>query len=266
MQPSSKEVIILTIVISTILLLLFTGAIIYYVFLYQRKRHRHYQEVLELREAFNETLLESKFEIQEQTLNHISKELHSNFSQLVSLININLSEILSQSNDSVKENIIETKSLAKQILSDLKSMSVSLNTDHIIQIGFARALENEADRIRKTKRYSVSFDKTGTEIDLKPEQQIILLRLCQEILNNTIKHSKATTIRINLTSHNSFLCIEIADNGIGFDSNQPSSLYQEKGSTGLLNMRKRAKLISAEFIISSSLGNGTTIIIKIPNQ
>src|SRR5882757_5249560 len=115
MQTSSSQIISLVIIISTLLLLIFGGIIVRYIFLYQRKKDRHNQEVARLGEVFNNTLLQSKLEIQEQTLDHIAKELHANFSHLVSLININLSEILPQSSNEMKENIMETKALAKQL-------------------------------------------------------------------------------------------------------------------------------------------------------
>src|SRR3954471_21852914 len=95
MQPSTYAT-SLTIVTSTILVLCLCIAIIYFLFIYQRKKFRHQQELIEIREAFSQTLLQSKLAIQEQTLDHISKELHANFSHLVSLININLAEILPQ--------------------------------------------------------------------------------------------------------------------------------------------------------------------------
>src|SRR5205085_4739409 len=140
---------------------------------------------------FSQTLHQSKLEIQEQILDHIAKELHANFSHLVSLININLAEILTQSNPGIKENIIETKSLAKQLLSELKALSASLNTDHIMHIGFAKALDNELNRLSKTKKIQVTFTRSGEEYRLPPEHEIILFRLCQEILNNIVQYSKA---------------------------------------------------------------------------
>ena len=264
MQTLSTEVTALTIILSTILILFFTGIIIYFLFLYQRKRYRHQQEVLELREAFGQTLLQSRLEIQEQTLDHISKELHANFSHLVSLININLSGILPQSSTEVKDSIIETKSLAKQLLGELKALSASLNTDHIMHIGFRKALDNELNRLQKTKRYEVSVIKTGEEYRLLPEHEIILFRLCQEVLNNIVKYSKATSITVSLTYSEDSLFLEINDNGVGFDIDQAMNQSAEKESTGLLNIEKRAKLINADFLITSQENKGTTIRIKIP--
>ena len=265
MQTSFSEVTALTILISTGLILLFSGIIIYFLFLYQRKRFRHQQDVLELREAFNHTLLYSKLEIQEQTLDHISKELHANFSHLVSLININLSEIIPQSSNETKESILETKSLAKQLLSELKALSASLNTDHIMHIGFLQALGNELDRLSKTKRYLVTVNKTGEEYRIRPEHEIILFRLCQEVLNNIVKYAKATTVTVSVVYSPNEMLLEIADNGVGFDLGLAEQQSAEKESTGLLNIRKRALLINADFSISSEPGKGTIARIKIPH-
>lgn len=262
MQPSISEVVTLTILISTILILLFGSVIIYFLFLYQKKRFQHNREVLEIREAFNQTLLESKLEIQEQTLDHISKELHANFSHLVSLININLSEILPQS--TMKENILETKSLAKQLLGELKALSASLNTDHIMKIGFVKALDNELKRLTKIKKYQITFTRDGEEFHLSAEYEIILFRLCQEVLNNVVEYAKATAITAELNFFSGHLQLMIKDNGIGFDSKEVDRLSSEKESTGLLNIKKRARLIKGNVNVESSPGEGTAVTITIP--
>lgn len=266
METSSSQIISLTVIITTVLLLFFGWIIIRYIFLYQRKRFQHRQEIVELREAFHQHLLQSKLEIQEQTLDHIAKELHANFSHLVSLININLSTILPQSSSEVKESILETKSLAKQLLSELKALSASLNTDHIMQIGFGKALENELKRLLNTRKFEVSFTRTGSEFNLPPEHEIILFRLCQEILNNVLKHAQATSIKVLLIYSVDFLILEISDNGTGFDADQILKDGTEKISTGLVNIRKRALLIKAELTLDSKIGEGTTYRVRIPRN
>ncbi|MDB5150464.1 MAG: putative signal transduction histidine kinase [Mucilaginibacter sp.] len=264
MQTSFLESSAVTIVVSTVLLLFFSFLIIYFLFMYQKKRFLHHQEVLELREAFNQTLLQSKLEIQEQTLDHISKELHANFSHLVSLININLAEILPQSSDDMKESVSETKSLAKQLLSELKALSASLNTDHIIHIGFTKALDNELGRLSKTKKLQVTLSKTGDEFRLRPEHEIILFRLCQEVLNNVIQYAQAKNITASLIYTDKAFKLEIKDDGVGFDMEEAIRQRAEKESTGLLNMQKRAKLIDADVEIESEPGKGTNVTIIIP--
>jgi signal transduction histidine kinase len=266
MQTSISETSILTIIISTALLLLFGGLVIYYIFLYQKKRFLHHKQVQEMQDTFARTLLQSKLEIQEETLDHIAKELHANFSQLVSLININLSAILPQSTDEMKDSIVETKSLAKQLLIELKALSAGLNTDHIMNIGFPAALNNELNRIAKTKKFDVVTTKTGEEYRIRADHEIILFRLCQEVLNNIVSYSKASKITTLLDYRTGEFNVEIADNGIGFDVNEVMNNGFEKESTGLLNIRKRAMLINAVADIQSAPGKGSSVSIKIPRQ
>ncbi|MFC0518953.1 sensor histidine kinase [Mucilaginibacter angelicae] len=265
MQTSISEVSILTIIISTLLILVLVGMVVYYLFLYQQKRFLHEKQVQELHDTFTQTLLQSKLEIQEVTLDHIAKELHANFSQLVSLININLSTILPHSSDEAREGILETKSLAKQLLLELKALSASLNTDHIMHIGFIAALNNELNRMAKTKKFNVTFSKTGEEYRLRPEHEIILFRLCQEVLNNIVNYSQAELVTAALNYQEGLFELEISDNGIGFDAGEVTKPESGKASTGLLNIRKRAALIGAEVMIESAPGAGSRVSIRIPS-
>jgi signal transduction histidine kinase len=262
-MPTYSDASSLTIIISTILVLLLSVGVICFLFLYQRKRFRHQQEMMEMREAFGQTLLQSKLAIQEQILDHISKELHANFSHLVSLININLSEILPQTSAGQRENIIETKSLAKQLMSELKALSASLNTDHIIHIGFSKALENELNRLTKARKCEMTISKTGDEYRLLAEHEIILFRLCQEVLNNVLKYAGASKVLASLVFSPDNFILTITDNGAGFNVEDALRQSAEKQSTGLLNIRKRAVLINADFSITSHSGEGTVVIINI---
>lgn len=262
-MPTSSEITIQTIIISTLVIILLGFSIIYFLFLYQKKRFRHQQELLEMREAFSQTLMESKLAIQEQTLDHIAKELHANFSHLVSLININLQEILPQTQNNTRESVLETKSLAKQLMGEIKALSASLNTDHIMHIGLTQALDNELGRL--SKKFEVTITKTGEEYRLKPENEIILFRLCQEVLNNVITYSGATRVFVSFSFTPDNFTLSITDNGAGFNVEEAMNNSGKKQSTGLINMRKRASVINATFAISSAPGTGTTVTINVLN-
>ncbi len=164
----------------------------------------------------------------------------------------------------MKDSVLETKSLAKQLLSELKALSASLNTDHIMHIGFPKALDNELARLSKTKKYQVTFTKSGEEYRLPPEHEIILFRLCQEILNNIVKYAKASKVTAVIQYTPASFRLEVSDNGIGFNVDQIIKKSAENESTGLLNIRKRAKLINAAVEIKSVEALGTSFIIEIP--
>lgn len=263
MPTPNAEIISQTIAISTIFLLLVGAFATRYVFLYQRKRFTHQQEVLELKEAFAQTLLQSKLEIQEQTLDHIAKELHANVGQLVSLIQIGLEELAMETTGKARENTLETQGLTRQLFGELKALNASLNTDHIMHIGFVKALNNELNRLGAAKKYQITFTKTGQEFRLRPEDEIILFRLCQEVLNNVVNYAEAKKLDIALHYSPKDFILSITDDGIGFNVTEALERSAEKGSTGLINMQKRAKLINAAVDISSHTGQGTKVTITI---
>jgi signal transduction histidine kinase len=266
MQTTFPEVRALTLIISTSLILLFAITTICILYINQRKRYRHQEEVLKMKEEFNKALFQSSLEIQEHTLDHIAKELHANICHLVSLININLAEIIKQNPAEPNENILETKSLTKQLLSEMKALSASLNTDHIRNIGFRKAIENELGRISKATKSIINFTVSGEEKKLCPEHEIILFRLCQEVLNNVVKYAKANKVTVTIEHMTDQMKVSIMDNGIGFDVNLAKQKSAERESTGLINIEKRARLIDADFNIISKAGEGTRIDICIPNK
>ena len=89
------------------------------------------------------------------------------------------------------------------------------------------------------------------KIDLLKRRDIYLI--CKEAINNAVKYSEATEIKINISKTNNQIHFEIIDNGNGFVEQEV-----EPGN-GLLNMRKRALELGNELIINSEKGKGTTI-------
>jgi signal transduction histidine kinase len=263
-NTSTTEIISQTIAISTIFLFIVGAFATRYVFLYQQKRFRHQQELMELRESFSQTLLQSKLDIQEQTLDHIAKELHANIGQYVSRINIDLQELGALTEGLIKEKVTEARSTAQVLYAEIRALNASLNTDHIMHIGFVQALNNELTRLGNQNKYKISFTKTGQEYRLSPDEEIILFRLCQEVLNNIVHHADATTVSALLHFTPELFTLELKDNGIGFDPEAALAASAAKSSTGLLNIRKRAKLINGTVDIKSESGNGSNFIITIP--
>lgn len=265
MYEEISDVTILTIIISTFLLLFLGSIVIYFLLIYQRKVHRHQEELLLLRETFNKTLLQSQLEIKEHTLHHISTELHSNISQIVAVINMNLSSYF-QSSPRDESILRETKTLVKQLATEVKSLTTTLNSDHVGKAGFLKMMRTEIERLERAHVYKVHLNISGSEFRLNPEKEIILFRLCQEILNNIIKHADGSVIEIFLEFETNALIISIKDNGKGFDLEETSLRAIETGSTGINNIYSRTTQMEGEVVIYTSPGNGAEIKVKIPKS
>lgn len=242
------------------LTLLLFSFIVYFVVAYKRKQKFYALEKQLLVERYQQTLLQSQLEIQEQTLQHISRELHDNLGQIASLIKINLNTLRLADTAKATEKIENTKDLTRRLIADLKGLSVSLGSDHISRTGFIKALEIETDRLNKTGEFIAKLERGDKEIVIDNDKAIILYRMIQEILNNSIKHSKAKHINLIIHNQENKFILAISDDGIGFNRDELTSTT----SAGLQNLQNRAHLINAQLNITSSPGKGTTVTIELP--
>jgi signal transduction histidine kinase len=252
--------VLLPMIAGTVLILALIIFIGYFLFLHYKTRQKFEWE----RQKHKEVLLQTEIEIKEQTLDHISRELHDNLGQMASLIKINLNLISNRINDEAKEQLNECITLTKQLTSDIKSLSLSLNSEHFSRIGLHEALRNEMERINKLSGLKIVLHATGNLQSLQHEHEIVLFRMCQEILHNILKHAGASRASISLDYTSDFLLVSVEDDGCGFEVSPSLPEANFRPGSGLINLRKRSQLIGADLAIESEKGRGTRIRIKAP--
>jgi signal transduction histidine kinase len=227
---------------------------------YQNKTRKFREEKLLLRENFTKTLLQSRLEIQEQTLQNVSRELHDNLGQVASLIKINLNLLSLNAPPALNEQVQVNKELVGQLITDLKSISVSLNGDRIKELGLLKALQLEADRLNKAGVLKMTVTHSGYS-QLPESNAVIIFRMLQELINNTLKYSQATELMVDIRAKETEIVVSVEDNGIGFDVEEKI----KAGGSGLINLKNRAKLLAADLQLQSIVGKGTRTIIAFPN-
>jgi signal transduction histidine kinase len=249
---------IFNIVIAATVILLVLGIFIFLFFIMYQKRQRQYQKQLTAQQAeFQNTLLQTQLEIQEQTFKIISQEIHDNLGQVLSLAKLNLNTVDFSNNEKASEKIDGARQLVSKAIVDLRDLSRTLNTDTITSVGLVRAIETEMQLLEKTGTVTTHLYVQGAVKKLDPQKELILFRIVQETLHNVIKHANATSISVNADFSNSLFKLTVADNGSGFETDRQSS------GSGLCNMQSRCHLISAEMKINSGK-SGTEIIISLP--
>lgn len=246
------------ILIGSALMLLFV--IFFYLMMLQlhRRRITHQQEMHELTMQYERTLLQSQLEIQEQTFRNISQEIHDNIGQVLSLAKLNLNSLENVGQSAEKINV--TEELLGKALSDLRDISRSLSGEKISEIGLQNAIQNELRMIERITRMKCFFSYDSFIPGFSKEVNTIIFRMVQEILNNIIKHAKASKINVILTSNEQQTSIHIKDDGAGFN---PEALDKVNTGIGLGNIKKRCDLIHGICAINSKPGEGTSVDIAV---
>ncbi len=248
-------------VILILSMMLFTCGIIYLFMRYQLKKNTLIKEKQTLEHYFNQQLLQSQLEIQEQTFNIISQEIHDNVGQALSLAKMQLN-ILERGETLNKALITDTQDSISKAIADLRDIAKSLSTERIQQLNLSETINYELARINRLDLMVTSLQVEGREQCIQSKKKLIIFRIIQEALQNILKHAKASSINVRFKYAEDFLTIEVADNGKGFDKN----LVVEKDGLGLRNIVDRAALIGGEANITSTLNKGTTVTIVAPYE
>lgn len=239
--------------ISTAIIVFFVLFIITTLFISQKTYYKNKKHLANLQQAFNQELLKTQIEIQEETFAYISSEIHDNVGQVLSFLKLNLSNNKTASKALILEKIDESNILIEQVILDLRNISKSLSYDNVTNIGLVKTIEIEINRVKVTKLFEVGFLIMGNIYALPNNCEIVVFRIFQECLNNIIKHAKAKTIDVKLSyTYNGFE-MQICDDGLGYDINE------FKEGLGLFNMKKRAKLIGANLTIDTALNKGCKV-------
>lgn len=233
--------------------------IILFIILYQRRYYRHIKEKQLLETHYTQQLLQSQLEMQEQTFNSISQEIHDNVGQVLSLAKVQLN-IMAQQKAYNENMVADVKESVGKAMTDLRDIAKSLNSDRIRDASLPEITALELQRISRAGIMIATLQTEGEEHHLRSQNKLIVFRIIQEALHNSIKHSAATTIEVRFLYSLTDLTIHIADNGIGFDM----ELLSKKDGLGLKNMINRAALIGGNAKIESSINKGTFITLSCP--
>lgn len=250
--------------VGTTIFLVLAGLFVLFLIISLQRRKKMKIEKQQMQVQFQQTLLESQLEIQEQTVNVVSQEIHDNIGQVLSLAKLNIGTIDICQPETAQIKINDSRELVGKAIQDLRNLARSMSTSYITEMGLLRSVEHEVEMIRKSGAFLPLLHVEGHVIKINPQQELILFRILQELINNIIKHAAAKKVDIRIGFTEELLNITVIDNGKGFDATQLNFPGNSPFGLGLRNMKNRAQLIGADFSITSIPGTGTTAIIRLP--
>jgi len=193
----------------------------------------------------------------EEERSRIAREIHDEFGQQLSGLKMSLSALRKRSgNDDYLEPLINSMvaDVDTSIVS-VRQIANELRPVLLDKLGLFAAIEWLVSEFEKKTSITSKLYMEIDRPDIDKALEINIFRICQEALTNITKYAEATLVKILIENRNDQLSIKIIDNGIGIKS---STLHNPL-SMGLVNMKERANLISADLNISSSPQKGTTI-------
>ena len=170
-----------------------------------------------------------------------------------------LDRMLTPSEDAVHAELAFLRDMLRGGLDEVRALIADLRPP-VVDVGLASAIAERARQLEERHGIAVDISVDGIDERLSPQARASVLRILQEALQNVRKHAAASRISIGLEGDT----LVIADNGRGFDLMRVASGASR--NFGLQFMRERAELMGAQLHIESRQGEGTRILLRLPEQ
>lgn len=261
MYPEKVQFIV-TVLVASVILAMLCIMIIVFLFLFKKKQTQNRQEKANLHAQYQQEILQSQLEIQNQTLQHISGELHDNIGQLLSVARLHLN-MLEEEETATPAQIREVNDVVDKTIQELRGLSKSLDGDFVKDFGLMESLSHELLRIRATGKYQTEIVIEGEPYRLEGQKEIVLFRVVQEILNNALKHAAAKNITVTLHYEPAQFTLTVQDDGKGFDLEKITGREMSQSGAGLRNIKRRTELVGGSCKTESAPGEGTKVTLQL---
>ena len=203
---------------------------------------------------------------QEEQKQTISRELHDNVAQVLSVVTnrISLARGTSRIPAWLRQELNDMQESINTALTDIRILARELRPSLLDHCGFAATLDKHAQefRDRTGMNFELQIDPKAAE-SLDTSNLTHLFRLVQEAVQNIEEHSRAEHAWLVLAQNDDTMHLEIGDNGCAFTPQRVAEA-QADGHLGLLGMRERAELLGGSFQLEATPGKGTTIRVSVP--
>ena len=197
-------------------------------------------------------------ESEENERQRIARELHDGVGQLLSATKLNLSAVYSNTSNL---KILQSLNVLDESIKEIRNISHNLLPDVLLKYGLISAIDKFVQKINQTNQLNVQFECNGfEESSLNNTEKLMMYRIIQESVNNTIKYAHANEVMIQLSADEREISLMVQDNGKGFDIKNINT----NSGIGFKNMQLRTEFLKGKIDIESSINNGTTIFIEIP--
>lgn len=213
------------------------------------------------RQRTEKRVLNAIINTEENERKRFAKDLHDGLGPLLSTVKMSLSALNERIKDpSGIEILNNTNHIVNEAIATIKDISNNLSPHILSNFGLSSAIAAFTTKINQTRAIEIVFKSNMEKTRLENEKEVVMYRAVCELINNSISHSGASRIDIELNKQGKFITLQFSDNGRGFDT---STLRKEdtKGM-GLSNIETRVRTVEGVFVLESTPGKGTSALIK----
>ena len=210
-------------------------------------------------------LIRNTVEVENRERERIAADLHDGLGALLSGLMIHIQVMKKRNEDkndfSLSTDLGNLQAMVNSALDGIEEVINNLSPSELLQHGLIDSVQRLIIRINRIKQTTFSLESQAQLPELGHHRELLIFRICSELINNTLKHAEAKDATIKFFVHNRRLIIEYLDNGKGFEYLPGSGNF---GKDGLNNIVRRVESMEGNYAFGNNTDNGMYVKISIP--
>lgn len=250
----------LNLLIFIIVIIVLLSVIFFYIWKMKKNKIINEERIKQIESERKFETAKYVIEGEEKERKRIAQELHDGIGVLLSTASIHFSNVEDKVDTGVSKIAAKAKDLLNEATTELRTISHNMLPSVLSKFGVYEALADIFESLDEDSGIQTDFSINGNKRKLDENSEIMIYRLVQEIVNNTIKHSKANKVSCSFDIEDENITINYTDDGIGFDENSK----ELRSSFGLNGINSRVDILGGKIINNSKKGMGTNYHIELP--
>ena len=253
--------IVLIFVISAAIIIVLAIIVMLFLVIYQKRIVTQEHQLQKIENERQQLLLKATIEGQERERKRLAKDLHDGIGSLLSGLSLNLKFQKRKENPNSEQFAFlnEACKLVEESIENVRNVSHNLMPSTLEDFGLVSAMQECIAAIKKNRNIEIQIKAPKAKLEIPNTTALGLLRIFQELIQNTIKHANASKINTELALTNNCITLTYRDNGTGFNPKTKAS----KG-IGIKNIQSRTQALNGIFNIDHISYTGFIAFIEIP--
>lgn len=211
-------------------------------------------------EAQKDAHLRALVQTQDNERKRIAGDLHDSLGSLLSTVKLRFNGLQEDFQQKIPEKYSrfnDTITMLDEAIHELRQISHNMLPVSLSRFGLKAALETFVEQINASRKLETKLQILGLDRRLPEEMEVAVYRICQELVQNVIKHAGATSLWIQVIDHKDSLNIIVEDNGMGMQKKDITTGF------GFSTIQSKVNLFKGSFGIESQPGKGSMVLVDL---